>query len=166
LSKVLFPSIRFGYLIVPEDLAAAFVAARALTDISSPLVEQAALADFISEGDLASHIRRMRALYMERRDFMREAIRRECEGLLEVQDTEAGMHFVAWLPDGVDDATVSREAAKHGLNVTPVSAFALKPIGRSGLLLGFAGFPKPVIRKGIEELANVIRACKTMSIRA
>ena len=160
LSKVLFPSIRFGYLIVPEDLVAAFVAARALTDISSPLVEQAALADFISEGHLASHIRRMRALYLERRDFMREAIRRECEGLLEVQDTEAGMHFVAWLLDGVDDALVSREAAKHGLNVTPVSAFALKPIGRAGLLLGFAGFPKPVIRKGIEELAKVIRACK------
>ena len=157
LSKVLFPSIRFGYLIVPEDLVEGFVAARALTDISSPLVEQAALADFIAEGHLASHIRRMRALYMERRDTMKDAIRKECNELLEVQDTEAGMHFVAWLPEGSDDALVAKEAAKVGLSVMPVSAFALTPLRRAGLLLGFAGFSKPVIRRGIQQLAGVIK---------
>ena len=66
-SKVLFPSLRLGYLIVPEDLVDAFVAMRWITDRSSALIEQAALADFIAEGHFASHIRRMRALYMERR---------------------------------------------------------------------------------------------------
>ena len=159
LSKVLFPSIRFGYLIVPEDLVQPFVAARALTDISSPLVEQAALADFIAEGHLASHIRRMRALYMERRDAMKDAIQKESDGLLEVQDTQAGMHFVAWLPEGADDAAISREAAKAGLHVMPVSAFAIAPLPRAGLLLGFAGFSKPVIRKGIRELSLIVKRC-------
>jgi GntR family transcriptional regulator / MocR family aminotransferase len=157
LSKVLFPSIRFGYVIVPEDVVHAFVAARALTDISSPLIEQAALADFITEGHLASHIRRMRALYLERRDAMKEAIEKESNGMLQVQDTQAGMHFVAWLPEGADDARVSQEAAKVGLHVMPVSAFALTKLPRAGLLLGFAGFPKAVIRKGIRELGGVVR---------
>jgi GntR family transcriptional regulator/MocR family aminotransferase len=166
LSKVLFPSIRFGYLIVPQDLVQPFVAARALTDISSPLVEQAALADFIAEGHLASHIRRMRSLYMERRDVMKDAIQKECAGLLEVQDTQAGMHLVAWLPQGADDALISREAAKAGLYVMPVSAFAIAPLRRTGLLLGFAGFTKAVIRKGIRELGGVVRRCIGMRGRA
>ena len=157
LSKVLFPAIRFGYLIVPEDLVQPFVAARALTDLSSPQVEQAALAEFISEGHLASHIRRMRSLYMERRDFMKRIIEEELQGLIEVQDTEAGMHFVGWLPRGASDAHVSSEAAKAGLRVMPVSAFAMTPMDRAGLLLGFAGFSKPVIRKGIRELGVVVR---------
>ena len=122
-------------------------------------MEQAALADFIGEGHLASHIRGMRALYMERRDTMKEAIEKECHSLLEVQDTQAGMHFVAWLPEGTDDALVSREAAKAGLQVMPVSAFALTKLFRSGLLLGFAGFRQPVIREGIRELGVVVRRC-------
>ena len=159
LSKVLFPSIRFGYMIVPEDLVQAFVAARALTDLSSPLIEQAALADFIAEGHLASHIRRMRALYLERRDVMKDAIQKEFDGLLEVRDTEAGMHFVGWLPKGADDAYISSEAAKAGFHVMPVSAFAIAPLPRAGLLLGFAGFPKPVIRKGIRELSLLVKRC-------
>jgi GntR family transcriptional regulator/MocR family aminotransferase len=162
LSKVLFPSIRFGYIIVPEDLVQAFVAARALTDISSPLVEQAALADFIAEGHLASHIRRMRGLYMERRDVMKDTIQKELEGLLQVQDTQAGMHLVGWLPEGADDALLSREAAKAGLYVMPVSAFAIAPLKRAGLLLGFAGFSQPVIRKGLRELGGVVRRCLGM----
>ena len=157
LSKVLFPAIRFGYMIVPEDLVQPFVAARALTDLSSPQVEQAALAEFISEGHLASHIRRMRSLYMERRDFMKRMIKEELQGLLEVQDTEAGMHFVGWLPAGADDAYISREAAKAGLHVMPVSAFAIEPLERAGLLLGFAGFSKAEIRRGIRELGAVVR---------
>ena len=159
LSKVLFPSIRFGYIVVPEDLVQPFVAARRLTDLSSPLVEQAALADFIAEGHLASHIRRMRALYMERRDLMLSAIAREFGGLLEVRDTQAGMHFVGWLPPGSDDAYISAEAAKSGFHVMPVSGFAITPLRRAGLLLGFAGFPPPVITKGIRELATIVRTC-------
>jgi GntR family transcriptional regulator / MocR family aminotransferase len=156
LSKVLFPAIRFGYLIVPDDLVQPFVAARALTDLSSPQVEQAALAEFISEGHLARHIRRMRALYMERRDFMKRMIE-ENIACIEVNNTEAGMHFVGWLPSGTDDAAIAREALKVGLQVMPVSAFAIHTLSRPGLLLGFAGFSKPVIRKGISELARVVK---------
>lgn len=164
-SKVLFPSLRLGYLIVPEDLVAAFVAARWICDRSSPLIEQAALADFITEGYLASHIRRMRSLYMERRAVMMKIIKDEMNDVVEAWDAEAGMHTVAWLPLGTDDASIAAEAAKAGLNTLAVSSFALRPLRRGGLLLGYAGFRPDVIKKGMRCLQSVIRRCVRIPIQ-
>src|SRR3954465_6294787 len=93
LSKVLFPSLRLGYLVVPADLVAAFVAARALADRHPPSIEQAALADFITEGHFARHIRRTRALYAERQAALLAAADRELAGLIELHPAEAGMHL-------------------------------------------------------------------------
>lgn len=158
-SKVLFPSLRLGYMIVPEDLVDAFVAARWISDRSSPLVEQAALADFITEGHLASHIRRMRALYMERRTTIMNVIKEEMSEMLEAWGAEAGMHTIAWLPPNVEDSRVTEEAAKNGLNVLPVSGFALRRLPRGGLLLGYAGFRTEVIKKAMRQLDATIRRC-------
>lgn len=129
-SKVLFPSLRFGYLIIPGDLVDTFLAARWVSDRCSPLIEQAALADFIAEGHLASHVRRMRTLYMERRAVIIETIRERLGDLVETWDAEAGMHTVAWLPPGVDDSLISAAAAQSGLFVLPASEFALRPMAR------------------------------------
>jgi GntR family transcriptional regulator / MocR family aminotransferase len=156
-SKVLFPSLRLGYVIVPEDLVDAFASARWISDRCSPLIEQAALADFIVEGHFASHIRRMRALYMERRSVMIEALRQHLGDLLETWDTEAGMHTVAWLPPTMEDFTISAEAAKAGLYILPASGFAMRPLSRGGLLLGYAAFTPAAIQKGVRDLELVIR---------
>lgn len=158
-SKVLFPSLRLGYLIVPEDLVDTFLAARWVSDRCSPLIEQAALAEFIAEGHFASHIRRMRTLYMERRSVMIETIRERLGDLLETGDAEAGMHTVGWLPSHIEDSQISAEAAKAGLFILPVSGFAVRPLSRGGLLLGYAGFTPAAIRKGIRDLEAVIRRC-------
>lgn len=162
-SKVLFPSLRLGYMIIPEDLVDAFIAARWVCDRCSPFLEQAALTDFITEGHFASHIRRMRTLYMERRTVMLNSIHEELGDLLQATDTEAGMHFVGWLRPGVDDSYVSTEAAKAGFHILPISRFALRPLARGGLLLGFSAFPKSVIRKGMRELSVVIKKCSRVS---
>ena len=164
-SKVLFSSLRLGYLIVPEDLLDAFVTARWISDRCSPWVEQSALSDFISEGHFASHIRRMRALYMERRSAMIKSIREYLGGLLEIGDTEAGMHLVGWLPPHVEDSRVSADAAKVGLHTLPISAFALRRLPRGGLLLGYAAFAPDVITMGIRDLALVIKRCVHHSAR-
>jgi GntR family transcriptional regulator / MocR family aminotransferase len=150
-SKVLFPSLRLAYLIVPEDLVDVFVAARWI------LVEQAALADFIQEGYLASHIRRMRSLYLERRQTMIDTIHDALSDVLEPGDTEAGMHTVGWLIPPLNDLDVSKEAAKAGFNILPVSNFCLRPIVRGGLLLGYAGFRPTTIRKAMLDVAQIIR---------
>jgi len=158
-SKVLFPSLRLGYIIVPEDLVDTFIAARWICDRCPPFVEQAALADFISEGHLARHIRRMRALYMERRSVLVESIREHLGELLETSDSGAGMHTVGWLPLGVDDARVAEEAARAGIHTIPVSAFAVRPLQRGGLLLGYAAFTPDLIKKGLRDLESVVRIC-------
>lgn len=155
-SKVLFPGLRLGYLVVPPDLVDAFVAAREITDRHPPGVEQAVLADFIGEGHFSRHVRRMRALYAERRGALLEAAERELRGLLDVKPAEAGMHLVGFLPEGEDDREASRRAASRGVEAPPVSAFSLGPPEEGGLVLGYAAFDKPEIDEGAKALADAL----------
>lgn len=151
-SKVLFPGLRLGYLVAPPDLVSAFVAARALIDRQSPTLDQAVLADFISEGHFARHIRRMRALYAQRQELLVGLARRNLCGLLEVEPAEAGMHLVGWLPQGNDDQIVSRNAAKAGIDVPPLSAYSTGLPVRSGVLLGYTALDEPTMRAGVAAL--------------
>lgn len=156
-SKVFLPSLRLGYMIVPPDLTDAFIAARCISGGSSPHVEQAAMADFITEGHLAAHIRRMRMLYMERRAVMMSILRNEFSDIVDCGDAAAGMHTLAWLKKGFDEVAIAKSAAENGINILPVSGFALHPLSRGGLLLGYAGFSPRVISKALRELGRIIR---------
>jgi GntR family transcriptional regulator/MocR family aminotransferase len=159
-SKVLFPALRLGYMIVPPDLVDAFATARALVDRHSPAVDQAALADFINAGHFARHIRRMRALYAERQALLVDAARHELSGLLEVHSAEAGMHLVGWLPAGVDDVEASRRAAAYGVGAPPLSMYSLRPLRRGGLLLGYTAVGDREIRDGVQRLAKALHTFK------
>ena len=166
-SKVLFPSLRLGYLVIPPDVVDAFVNARAILSRFSPSIEQAVLTDFIAEGHFARHIRRMRALYAERQAILVEAARRDLGGLLEVKPHEAGMHLVGWLPDGVDDQEVSEEASKHGVDTQALSLFSMERVGRGALVLGYSGYDERQIRVGVRKLASALQAvAKTRSAKA
>jgi GntR family transcriptional regulator/MocR family aminotransferase len=123
-SKVLFPSIRIGYLILPPPLVDPFLKVRRHIDIHSPMLEQAVLADFMIEGHFRRHVRRMRALYAERRSALLEAASKLP---LEIHSPEAGIHCVGWLPDGMDDLAVARRAADYDLQLTLVSSFSIEP---------------------------------------
>lgn len=164
LSKVLLPALRLGYVVVPEDLVAAFVNARALLDRHGPTIEQAVLAAFIREGHFARHIRRMRALYAQRQSVLIEAVTRDLRGMLDVQVAGAGMHVLGWLPAGVDDRLVSRYAADQGLEVPALSAYGMLPQRRGGLVLGYAAIEEPQIRAGIQRLADVLRSALRFSM--
>lgn len=154
-SKVMMPGLRLGYLVVPPDLMDPFVSAKALIDRHSPGIVQAVLADFIREGHFARHIRRTRALYATRQTLLVEAIRAELAEWLEVSPPEAGLHFVAWLKGGLDDREVSARAALAGIEALPVSAYALEPLDRGGLMLGYAAFDESEIKAGINTLGKV-----------
>ena len=103
-SKVMFPSLRIGYMVLPPDIVDAFVTARAVSDRHSPAIEQAALAEFISEGLLERHIRRMRMLYADRQAALLDAARRHLGDAIDLRPAHAGMHLTGFLPDGADDA--------------------------------------------------------------
>lgn len=156
-SKVLFPALRLGYVVVPEDLVPAFAAARETTDIFSSTLYQAVLADFIRDGHFARHIRRMRMLYMERRGALVKAIETHVGDMLEVVGSEAGMHLVALLPPGVDDVEVSRQAARSGVSAAPLSTCYARTPERGGLILGFGGTSVSQIQEGIRKLTSSMR---------
>jgi len=155
-SKMLFPSLRLGYMVVPSDLVDAFKNARAILSRFSPSIEQAVLTDFITEGHFARHIRRMRALYRERQECLLEAARRELGDALELEPNDAGMHLVGRLPRGTDDRAVSREACKLGVEASPLSLYFIERALISGLILGYAGYDEREIRKGVRLLAAAL----------
>jgi GntR family transcriptional regulator/MocR family aminotransferase len=164
LSKVLFPSLRLGFLIVAPDLVDAFTHARGLADRHSPTLDQAVLAEFIADGHLARHIRRMRALYAARHDTLLALARRRLDGLLEVEPAESGMHVIGWLPEGVDDREVSAQAEAAGIETTPLSRYYLgAPPARGALLLGFSAFSEPQLAAAIARLATVLRDARDVS---
>lgn len=154
-SKTLFPALRLGYLVVPHDLIEVFSAAATLVDIAAPTLPQAVLADFISEGHLQSHLRRMRPLYARRQRLLVEALRERLGGFLEVAPAEAGMHLVAWLPESQDDRAASRRARARGIDALPLSSYSLHP-SRPGLLIGFACVECEQIGPGVRRLAEAL----------
>jgi GntR family transcriptional regulator/MocR family aminotransferase len=157
MSKTLFPSLRLGYLVVPADLAHAFIAAKSLMDRHAPSVEQAVLASFIAEGHFARHIRRTRMLYAQRQEALVKAAAQYLKGMLEVSPAEAGMHLVGYLPAGSDDLMVSRKAAELGVEAPALSLYTQSPQRRCGLLLGYAAFNHGEIQDGVRQLARVLR---------
>ena len=156
-SKVLFPALRLGYVVVPKDLAPVFAAAREAADIFSSTLYQAVLTDFIREGHFARHIRRMRMLYMKRRKTLVDSIRIQMGDMIEVIGAEAGMHLVALLPPGVDDVAVSSQAALRGISAIPLSICYAKPNARGGLILGYGGTNEHQIRDGVRKLRMSIQ---------
>ena len=158
-SKVLFPSLRLGYLVAPPELLSGLIAAQHFLAVHLPLLEQLALTDFLLEGYFARHIRRMRQLYRERRDALVEALARELGGRLEVTVPEAGMHLTVWLPAGISAQSVARRAAASGVYVLPIFAFSQRPIQRDGLVLGFANSSPQELRAGVHTLALALNSC-------
>jgi GntR family transcriptional regulator/MocR family aminotransferase len=159
-SKSLFPAMRLGYVIVPADLAPAFVGAHRASDIHTPLLEQAVLADFMAEGSFERHLRRMRSEYRRRLAALTEAAARHGRGLLTLRPVTTGLHAVADLHGDADDEAVCREAWARGVEVMPLSFYAFdrrrKPA--RGLVLGFAAVPGHLFDAAMVKLTAAIRA--------
>ncbi len=156
-SNVLFPAVRVGYLVVPPSLWRRFVDAREAFDLFSPTLYQSALAEFLREGHFARHLRRMRGVYLARRDALLTGLARHCEGRLTVHNADAGLHVAVLLPPGVDDAEVVRRMAGRGLTGTALSTCYAGMAGRTGLLLGFGGSTERRLLEATRVLGEVLR---------
>ncbi len=152
-SKVLFPSLRLAYLVVPTDLVANFAAVKSITSRHPPVLQQAVLGDFITEGHFGRHLRRMREMYSERLSVLLEGARQRLAGLLEISGVEAGLQTVGWLCAGIDSESAATAAARRDVEVTPLSRYGRAPMSKEGLQLGFAAVGTAEIRRGVVELA-------------
>lgn len=155
-SKVMFPALRLGYMVIPKDLVPAFAAARDAADIFSSTLYQAVMTDFIREGHFSRHIRRMRMLYRERRLVLAKAIQTQMGDWLEVIGAEAGMHLAALLSPGVDDVEISCKAVQKGVCAMPLSScYSTRP-ARGGLVLGYGGANVYQIHDGVRKLRMIL----------
>jgi GntR family transcriptional regulator/MocR family aminotransferase len=155
-SKVLFPALRLGYIVIPADLVARFAAVREAMDIFPPPFYQAVLADFISDGHFARHVRRMRQLYRERRGMLVDAIREGLGSTLRVLGDQAGAHLVATFLKKSSDRQVSVRAGRQGLWVMPLSSCYLGRATRQGLVLGYGGTDASDVIDGVRRLRRVL----------
>jgi GntR family transcriptional regulator / MocR family aminotransferase len=160
-SKVMFPALRLGYLVVPDALMETVATVRRYTDFCPPYLMQAVMADFMREGHFERHVRQMRAIYQSRREVFVKLLTRECSGLLEVEAPDAGMNLIAWLPArgaNADDRKVSDALLAAGIDSLPLSSCAMKRRLRPGLLLGFSGIREADIRDGVQRLRRVLES--------
>lgn len=155
-SKVLFPALRLGYVVVPPALVEPFAATISLTTRHAPLLDQVILADFMTEGHFGRHVRRMREIYAERRGVLLEEAERHLRGLLEITGIEAGLQTAAWLHSGVDSVSVAQAAAARDLEVAPLSRYWRGRVPRQGLHMGFAAVDALEIRRGVRDLTRVL----------
>ncbi|HVP60236.1 MAG TPA: PLP-dependent aminotransferase family protein [Myxococcaceae bacterium] len=157
-SKTMFPGLRLGYLIVPPALVEVFGAARASLPAPASALEQAALSTFMDQGHFARHLRRMRGVYRERAEALLDALRSCCAGALEPKPCDTGMQLSAMLPPGVSDLAVRDRAERLGIEVGPLSEYAMARRRQGGLVFGFGAIRPPAIRAGVETLQRALEA--------
>jgi GntR family transcriptional regulator/MocR family aminotransferase len=153
-SKLLFPSLRLGYVVVPEPLVDAFTELKHLIDDHLPLVDQATLALFLESGAFYTHIRRCRRAYAERQALFLK-LSADADLPLVFPHTDGGMNLTGLLPDGTSDAAWSGRLRDAGFDVPALSHYALKAT-RPGLVFGFTAFPPAIIRSSFERLRRVL----------
>jgi GntR family transcriptional regulator/MocR family aminotransferase len=167
-SKVLRPSLRLGYIVIPADLVDRFAAVRFSMDIFPSYLFQEALTDFMHEGHFARHIRRMRSLYKSRRAALVENLRAEFGDSLEIHGSEAGMHLTVTLPtsfkggvsngarSGLSDIAIATRAAKEKLWLWPLSPCYSNGTPRHGFILGFSNIPEDHMSAAVRRLRQVL----------
>jgi GntR family transcriptional regulator/MocR family aminotransferase len=159
-SKVMFPSLRVGYLVVPPALVDAYGAAVHLLTRGVSTLTQAALAEFIDKDHFSKHIRRMRLIYAERHEAMTEALHKDLDGLINVSPAKTGMNVVGWLPqngkDNSDDLVAVRKLNAHGILSAAMSVQYSVKQPRHGLLLGFGCSSVEEIRYAVKKMARAL----------
>ena len=157
MSKILYPSLRLGYVVAPEQLIDPLVKIRSTMDQHSPAIDQATLARFITEGFFLSHLKQMRKLYAERREFFIKEFNRLLSDRFLLQIPEAGLNFVAWLRSEADFARVVRVSAEIGIKPSPLSFYCIEAKLKPAFVFGFAAWTPTQIRESLLRLASALR---------
>ncbi len=155
-SKILMPSLRIGYIVIPADLVDRFAAVRLAMDIFPSYLPQEVVADFMRLGHFARHIRRMRNLYGERRAVLMESLRSEFGNILQFHGAEAGMHLAVTLPESFRDTEIAAQAAREGLWLWRLSPCYMGERPRQGFVLGFSNVPTQQIPRAVRKLHSMV----------
>ena len=156
-SKVLFPALRLGYLVLPNpEMVDIFASAKSMMDRQCPVFEQMIVSEFVKQGYFTRHIRKMRMLYKSRQEFLINEIENELEGILKINPSPAGMQIIGWLPKSLKDKEVVEAAKKYNLIVNALSDYSIKFFKDPGLILGYTAFNEKEIKNGIKKLKSTL----------
>jgi GntR family transcriptional regulator/MocR family aminotransferase len=157
-SKLLFPSLRIGWLVVPESLVRAFELAKAFADTGGATLEQRVLAEFIEQGHLERHVRRSRVRHGARRSALKRAVERHLPGVAELRGMPAGLHGVLWVPDlpAAREAELRRRCERRSVGIYPVHPYYTVPPSKAGYLLGYAALSESAIDEGVRRIAESV----------
>ena len=158
-SKVLFPALRLGYVVLPSSLVDPFHQAMRLVDRGAPTLTQAAVADFINEGHFERHLQRLRKEYGQRRRSLVQVIEENLGDSVKYSRVEAGLHVMLFLPPGIDEDVLIREVARLGVGVYPGKPYHLERPVHPSILLGFSGLNSDEICEGVIRIADALRLC-------
>ncbi len=156
MSKILYPSLRLGYIVAPKQLVEPMIKIRAVMDQHSPAIDQATLARFLTEGFFLSHIKRMRKLYSDRREFFIEQFNKLLSKYFILEIPEAGLHFVAWLRQKTNLPLITRVCREIGIRPSPLSSCFMKAEVEPALTFGFAAWSRAQIREGLSKFAAAL----------
>jgi GntR family transcriptional regulator/MocR family aminotransferase len=160
MSKILYPSLRLGFVIAPPQLVDTLVKVRAVMDQHSPAIDQATLARFITEGFFLSHVKRIRELYSQRRVFFIEQFQKRLGDYFDLEITPAGLHFIAWLRRKEDLPLFMRARQETGVWPRPLSFFCIKAQLDPAFVFGFAAWSRAQIEQGLAKLAAAVKQLK------
>jgi GntR family transcriptional regulator / MocR family aminotransferase len=156
-SKILFPSLRIGYLVVPTAWIPVVSRAKWLCDRQSPTLEQFALTDLIKEGHFERHIRRMRHLYNQRRQILVNALKHYLDSRITILGENAGIHLMIKIETTLADAVVVQRATIMGVGLISAQGYYLNNLRTGEFILGYAQLDETQIEQGIQKLAQVLK---------
>jgi GntR family transcriptional regulator / MocR family aminotransferase len=159
-NKVLFTSLRLGYMVVPESLLDRMLAFRMNVDRFPAALPQAILCDFLAEGHFARHLRRMRELYASRFGAFQSDIRRYLGDMLHTPDIQAGLNTPVYLTNGLSSKRAETLASENNVETIALDRFSVRRRDIRGLLVGFAAFDEREIRRGVLALASALNRYK------
>ncbi len=165
MSKILVPSIRLGYLLLPEQIVDSVVKVRAVMDQHSPSIDQATLARFITEGFFLSHVQRIRKIYADRRAYFIEQFDKYLGKIFRLEVSPAGLHFVAWLRDANDFDAFARTREETDIRPSPLTFFSIEAQLPPAFVFGFAAWTRAQTREGLAKLAASFVRQKSKSTR-
>jgi GntR family transcriptional regulator/MocR family aminotransferase len=157
MSKILYPSLRLGYVVAPEALIDPLVKIRSTMDQHSSAIDQATLARFITEGFFLSHIKRMRRIYAERREVFIKQFTELLGNRFTLQVPEGGLNMVAWLKREEDFPAIRRVTLEIGVRPSPLSFYCIRATPKPAFVFGFAGWTSAQIRESLVKLASSLQ---------
>jgi GntR family transcriptional regulator/MocR family aminotransferase len=160
-SKTMFPSLRLGFLVLPEALVEAMQTALEEMLRGGHRYEQLALAEFIESGQFSRHLGRMRRLYRDRQQALREALSRHLHLPHAIEGGYCGLHLTVRLPARYPDCKIAEAARRYGIAPSPLSGFALRPMADdNGLVLGYGNTPAELFAPLVRRLSQLILAAE------